>query len=106
MPVVSRELLIDSVLEALPEFDPATVCDIRETLTQTVDEAGPDGLEALNVRLASVGADWSHYPKDPLASRVHDLLAGRVLGPGSTLLGREHLLAECRRMGPAARRKG
>lgn len=91
MPVISRELLIDSVLEALPEFDPATVRDIRETLTQTVDEAGPDGLDALNVRLASVGADWSHYPRDPLASRVHDLLAERVLGPGSTLLGREHL---------------
>lgn len=41
MPVVSRELLIDSVLEALPECDPATVRDIRETATRTVDAAGP-----------------------------------------------------------------
>ena len=91
MPLVSRELLIDSVLAALPEFDPATVGDIRETLTRTVDEAGPDALEALNERLASVGSDWCHYPRDPLASRIHELLAGRVLAPGSKLLGREHL---------------
>ena len=91
MPAVSRDLLIATVLEALPEFDPATTRDIRETLIHTVDEAGPDGLEALNERLASVGSDWSHYPKDPLASRIHDLLAGRVLGTGSRLLGDEHL---------------
>lgn len=91
MPVVSRDLLVDSVLAALPAFDPATVRDIRGTLTRTVDDAGASALETLNERLASVGSDWSHYPKDPLASLIHELLAGRVLGPGSKLLGHEHL---------------
>ena len=60
MPVVSRDLLIDSVLAALPEFEPATVRGIRRTLTQCVDEAGPDALEALNASLARVGSDWSY----------------------------------------------
>ncbi len=91
MPIVSRDLLIDAVLAALPEFEPATVRGIRRTLTRCVDEAGPDALEALNESLALVGSDWSYYPKDPLASRIHELLAPRVLGPGSKLVGREHL---------------
>ena len=91
MAVVSRALLIDSVLAALPEFDPETVRGIRRTLTRCVDEAGPDALAALNERLARVGSDWCYYPKDPLASRIHELLAPRVLGPDSKLLGHEHL---------------
>ena len=90
-PVVSRDLLIDSVMKTLPEFDARTLDDIRRSLGREIDEAGPDALDALNERLTSIGSDWCYYPKDALASRVHELLADRMLQPGSALHGLEHL---------------
>lgn len=89
-PVVSRDLLIDTVLKSLPGFDDQTLYDIRGLLNREIDRAGPRALDILNDRLAGVGSDWSYYPKDPLASRIHDLLADRVLKRGSTLIGLEH----------------
>jgi len=83
--------LIDTVLKSLPEFDDHTLNDIRGLLSRELDRAGWRAVDTLNDRLASVGSDWSYYPKDPLASRIHELLAGRVLEPGSRLIGLEHL---------------
>ena len=48
-------------------------------LNREVDRARPDALHTLNKRLASVGSDWSYYPRDSLAGRIHELLAERVL---------------------------
>ena len=47
-------------------------------------------LVALKTRL---GADngWGYYPRDPLAQRIHHLLADRFLGDGSGLRGGHHL---------------
>ena len=90
-PAVSRDLLIDTVLKSLPEFDDHTLNDVRGLLSRELDRAGCRAVDTLNDRLASVGSDWSYYPKDPLASRIHELLAGRVLEPGSRLIGLEHL---------------
>jgi 1-acyl-sn-glycerol-3-phosphate acyltransferase len=39
------------------------------------------------------GADWDFYPTDPLAKRIHRVLADRLLEPDSTLLGIEHVHA-------------
>ena len=91
-PLVSRDRLIDTVIKSLPEFDAESVEDIRRLLNREVDRAGPDALYALNRRLASVGSDWSYYPRDPLAGRIHELLAERVLNKGSRIVGPELLL--------------
>lgn len=91
-PLVSRDRLIDTVIKSLPEFDAGSVKDIRRLLNREVDGAGPDALYALNRRLASVGSDWSYYPRDPLAGRIHELLAERVLNKGSRIVGPRHLL--------------
>ena len=78
-------------MASLPEFDARTRDDIRRSLHHELDQAGPRALDTLNDRLASVGSDWTYYPKDSLASRIHELLAGRVLEPGSTLIGLEQV---------------
>ena len=80
---IGRDLLIDTVIKSLPEFDARTLDDVRRLLNCELDRMGPRALDTLNERLASVGSDWGYYPKDCLASRIHELLAGRVLKQGS-----------------------
>jgi 1-acyl-sn-glycerol-3-phosphate acyltransferase len=67
--------------------------EIRASLERAIDEAGPDALVSLGNRLAGTGADWSYYPRDPLARRIHHVLADRVLDQNPVLLGTEHLAA-------------
>ena len=90
-PAISRDLLIDTVIRSLPEFDARTLDAIRGLLNRELDRVGPRALDTLNERLAGVGSDWGYYPKDSLASRIHELLADRVLKQGSTLIGLEHV---------------
>src|SRR5262245_3461553 len=66
---------------------------MRNSLEQEIDEAGADALTRLGERLAGDGAEWDYYPPDPLARRIHHVLADRILKPGSTLVGLEHLQA-------------
>jgi len=73
--------------------DAATVKEIREALARTIGEAGPDALERLSQRLADEGADWTFYPSDPLARRIHHLLAGWLVPHDSAIFGLEHLAA-------------
>jgi len=70
--------------------DPAP---IREMLAREIDSAGPGALESLGAKLAAAGSDWDYYPPDPLARRLHQMLATQFLKPDSTLRGAEHLHA-------------
>ncbi len=92
-PLISREQLIAAIAAFLADRDDATLAGIRRALERELDAAGPDALRHLGERLARAGADWSYYPRDPLARRIHQLLADRVLEPGSTLIGLEYLAA-------------
>jgi 1-acyl-sn-glycerol-3-phosphate acyltransferase len=67
--------------------------EIRDAIEAEVDAAGPKALHDLNLRLAHAGADWTYYEHDPLARRIHQRLADRILLPGSTLIGAEHVSA-------------
>jgi 1-acyl-sn-glycerol-3-phosphate acyltransferase len=88
---VDRDALIGAITTFLAGHDAATLDDIRGALGRAIDAAGPPGLAGLGHRLANAGADWSFYPSDPLARRIHHLLAERLLGGGSGLDGIEHL---------------
>ena len=44
----------------------------------------------LSGRLATSGADWEYYPGDPLARRIHHLLADRILQPDWALFEIAH----------------
>ena len=85
-----RDALIGAILEFLADQELLTLQEIRIALEREIDSAGLDGLLALKTRL---GADngWDYYPRDPLAQRIHHLLADRFLGDGSGLRGGHHL---------------
>jgi 1-acyl-sn-glycerol-3-phosphate acyltransferase len=90
-PVVSREALISAITTFLSGWD--TLDEIRECLKRELDDAGPRALIRLSRALSSAGDDWGYYPRDPLARRIHQVLADRILLPDSALHGAEHLAA-------------
>lgn len=89
--VISREALISAITTFLSGWD--TLDEIRECLKRELDAAGPRGLVRLSRALSSAGSDWSYYARDPLARRIHHVLADRILLPESNLQGAEHLHA-------------
>jgi 1-acyl-sn-glycerol-3-phosphate acyltransferase len=87
---LSREVLIGAILDFLVDQDLLTLRDIRAGLEREIDRAGPDALLALRTRLTA-DHGWNYYPRDPLAQRIHHLLAHRFLGPGSAIDGAHYL---------------
>src|SRR5437763_1145176 len=64
--------------------------DVRAALVREIDAAGADALVSLRLRLAADNG-WTYYPPDPLARRIHHLLADRFLERDSIVAGLEHL---------------
>ena len=85
-----RDALIGAVLTFLADHDRHTLQDIRATLEQEIDLAGPAALHAMKVRLRA-DSGWDYYPPDPLAQRIHHALADTFLHPDSNVRGLEHL---------------
>ena len=85
-----RDALIAAILEFLGGQDLLTLEDIRAALEREIDSAGPDAVVALKARL-SADSGWDYCPPDPLARRIHHLLADRFLNRDSRVLGTEHL---------------
>lgn len=90
-PVMSREALISAITTFLSGWD--TLDEIHEMLKRELDAAGPRALIRLGRALSKAGEEWSYYPRDPLARRLHHVLADRILLPDSALHGAEHLEA-------------
>jgi 1-acyl-sn-glycerol-3-phosphate acyltransferase len=86
----TRDGLIDAILAFIAGNDLLPVGDIRVALEQEIDAAGADALLALKTRLAADDG-WTYYPPDPLARRIHHLLADRFLQSGSAVDGLHHL---------------
>ena len=91
--VIDRNGLIAHITAFLSGYDAHTLATISAALSREIDLAGPTALTLLNHRLAQAGADWDFYPHDPLARRIHHMLADRVLEPDSVLHGVEHIAA-------------
>ena len=90
---LDRAALVRAITTFLADRDDRTLDGIRRDLNRLIDDAGADGVEALNVRLAAAGADWTYYPRDLLARRIHHVLAERLLAHGSGCEGIEHIAA-------------
>lgn len=85
-----RERLVAGILAFLGDQDLLTVDELRAALEREIDGAGPDALAGLKERLtAELG--WDYYPPDPLAQRIHHLLADRFLQADSQFDGGQHL---------------
>jgi len=90
---MSREALIGAITTFLAGHDPKLLDEIRRNLNHEIDAAGSQALAQLGRRFVTTGADWDYYPADPLARRIHHVLADRLLQPDSALFGVEHLTA-------------
>jgi hypothetical protein len=75
----------------LPGQAPYTLAEIRDSLEREIDDAGPAALARLNERLDDAGAGWNYCPSDPLARRLHHVLADNLLERESAIFGIEHL---------------
>ena len=88
----NRDVLVDAILEFLDTRDLLAVRDIRSALEREIGDAGPKALLALKARLDADNG-WHYYPRDPLAQRIHHLLADRFLALGSELRNAHELAA-------------
>jgi 1-acyl-sn-glycerol-3-phosphate acyltransferase len=88
---VDRDALIGAITAFFADRDAGTLSIIRQSLEHEIDAAGPTALGCFRERLATAGTDWSYYPRDPLARRLHHVLADRVLEQPPSLDGLEHL---------------
>ena len=88
-----REPLVDTIVRFLARERATDAREIRECVERAIDESGPDALDALSARLFKGGSEWTYYPHDPLARRIHHALASRVLQPEPVVHG-AHYLAE------------
>jgi 1-acyl-sn-glycerol-3-phosphate acyltransferase len=91
--MLGRTELIGAITTFLGGRDGATMERMRGTLECELDAAGPAALEQLNLRLETAGSEWTYYPPDPLARRVHHVLAEEILDRRSMVIGLEHLAA-------------
>lgn len=90
---VDRETIVAAITEFLADRDPATLASLRASVEAVLDDAGEAGVTAMARALAVAGRDWDYYPPDPIARRIHHVLAERLLEPDSRLEGAEHLVA-------------
>ncbi len=90
-PHLDRDSLVAAITTFLANQD--HLDEIRAWIEAEIDAAGPQALDDLNRRLARAGEEWTYYERDPLARRIHQRLADRILLPGSTLAGTGHVAA-------------
>lgn len=88
-----RDPLIAAITAFLARDHAPALGEIRECLRREIDGAGPEALASLGRRLSHAGTEWSYYPGDPLARRIHRVLAGQVLRQDPVLRGAEHVAA-------------
>jgi len=86
-----REPLVDAITTFLAHAHARQMAEIRASLERVIDEAGRGAIDHLAARLAGSGRDWSYYPGDPLARRIHHVLAPRVLTDAPAIAGLEHV---------------
>jgi 1-acyl-sn-glycerol-3-phosphate acyltransferase len=90
-PACGREPLVQAITSFLAHGHAAHMPEIRASLERAIDEAGRAAIDGLSDRLARSGQDWTYYPGDPLARRIHHVLAPRVLRHQPAVSGVAHL---------------
>jgi 1-acyl-sn-glycerol-3-phosphate acyltransferase len=85
-----KHALVEAIVAFLGGQDFLDRDDVRAALEREIDRDGPEALLSLMERL-SADHGWGYYPPDPLARRIHHLLAQRFLTSESRLVGAHHL---------------
>jgi 1-acyl-sn-glycerol-3-phosphate acyltransferase len=66
---------------------------LRSELDALLEQQGPEALDQLVTRILTTGADFTYYPKDPLACLIHSRVADLAVTRDSGLLDVENLSA-------------
>jgi 1-acyl-sn-glycerol-3-phosphate acyltransferase len=90
-PSCGRGALVDNITRFLAHEHALHLDAIRACVERAIDDAGPEAVDDLGRRLVGAGTDWAYYPRDPLARRIHHVLAGLVLQQEPLVTGTEHL---------------
>jgi len=90
---LGRDQLVAAITDFLANQNPAALAAMREAVVREIDSTPNTALVALARRLATAGEDWRYYESDPVARRLHHVLADHILKPGSALDGVEHVRA-------------
>lgn len=90
---LDRRTLTAAILGFLSNQDADTLDDVRRCVEHEIDLAGTRGVADLQHRLLAAGRDWSYFEPDPLARRIHAVIAARLLGPDSGVAGMAHVHA-------------
>jgi len=85
-----REPLVDTIVRFLARERAGDSQEIRKCVECAIDDSEPGAVDALSARLLVAGGDWTYYPPDPLARRIHHALAPRVLQPEPVVEGDHH----------------
>ena len=86
-----RDPLVHAITSFLAHAHAPQMPEIRASLERAIDEAGRGAIAGLSERLARSGRDWNYYPGDPLARRIHHVLAPRVLRHEPVVTGLDQL---------------
>lgn len=89
---LSRGVLIDAILQFMAAQEADVRLAMRASLEREVDQAGVTALLTLTARLNSE-LGWAYYERDPLAQRIHHVLAEHFVADGSGVDGLHHLAA-------------
>ena len=92
MSTTHKETLLEAILEFIGDRDLLALDGIRAALEREIDGDSPEALLALMQHL-SADHGWAYYPPDPIARRIHHLLAGRFLAAESRVEGTAHAAA-------------
>jgi len=90
---LGRDQLVTAITDFLANQDPAALAEMRSAVIAEIDGAPNTALVSLARRLAAAGEDWTYYESDPVARRLHHVLADHILKPGSRLEGIDHVRA-------------
>ncbi|HTM03148.1 MAG TPA: lysophospholipid acyltransferase family protein [Vicinamibacterales bacterium] len=90
---LGREQLVGAITDFLANQDSSALAAMRTAVVHELDHAPNGAIVALARRLTAAGDDWNYYESDPLARRLHHVLADHILRPGSALRGIEHVRA-------------
>jgi Acyltransferase len=88
---LNRDAIVGAITAFLSNQDRRLLVRLREALEREIDLAGPAALRTLNERLERAGREWAYSPPDPLARRIHHVLADFLLHPESSFGGLEHV---------------
>ena len=88
---LAPETLVGAITAFLHRQPPRKLVLIRRALNDAIDQAGPDAMAQLSAQLATTGADWDYYPSNPLARRIHRILADQLLDAHSTVVGLDNV---------------